>query len=366
MVKRCRCVCVCPPKNKGRSRNRGIPPHVTLTSLLGPSPFSPMGIESDFVQRVNPDLYELNNEYRARNEAGGCSRTGYPPDPSYPTDPRSDPLAYTPMYRGGQSEWLSIIDAWDSHGPLDAGNNASSPPVWYDWDGTVFPIYSPDTLTVAEKEQYRKDWYQFIFPNYPNDFIMRGLKQLYDSVQPFRDVSNPTVSEFELWNDKVLNLFRQMSGLPPATMSRELFIMNKWSKERKTTTMWDSEYPGTFDSAYGPCVGGTNLHCGSTFKPALQEEQAPYWNDYYYSYPCMPPHDLITLNQASEAITVWYNGNAFSAMSRNLRKLMEGAASGLEITGHAATFARRSLYGLNVGRAKWAGTLYNPPAGYSF
>jgi hypothetical protein len=39
--------------------------------------------------------------------------------------------------------------------------------------------------------------------------------------------------------------------------------------------MWDAEYPGTLGSAFGPCEGSGNSHCGATFIPDL-EDQAPY------------------------------------------------------------------------------------------
>lgn len=57
-----------------------------------------------------------------------------------------------------------------------------------------------------------------------------------------------------------------------------MFARALWGDERKFTTMWDAEYPGTLGSAYGPCVGSSNAHCGATFIPNL-EDQAPYLPD---------------------------------------------------------------------------------------
>lgn len=344
-------------------------------SLLGPNPFSPYGVAPSFVQIVAPSLYSRNEEDDL-DVGTGCRVTGFPQDSLYPSDPRSDCLALTPVYRNGQKRWFELIDKYPNHGPYsmsgpDANNGTNldpDNPVWHEWDGvTIFPAYSPDTLTVSEKEQYRSDWYRWLFPGYPNDYIIRGLKQLYDQYQPFADELEPTPSEIEKWNDQVLNHFRRLSGLPPAVMSQELFIMCTWSLERKTTTIWDTDYPGTNDSAYGPCQGGTNLHCGTTFKPNY-EDQKPYWNYYNCNYPCAPDPQEITLNQGTEAILVWYNGNAMTAMSRNLRKLFEGCANGAVISGHAGPYAGRPLYGLAVGRSKWAGSnpYPVPPVGYSF
>jgi hypothetical protein len=320
------------------------------------------------VQILAPDAYRRNEEHERALEGGGCKPTRYPDDPLYPPHADSDCLAMTPVYRNGQKRWFEIIDAYSNHGPFGPGNNASSPPVWHEWDGTtIFPAYSLNSLTPEEKIQYRKDWYKWVFPGFPNDFIIRGLKQLYDTVQPFQDESKPTVREFELWNDKVLNHFRYISGLPPAYMSQSLFIMCQWTFERKTTNIWDA-YGGTIDSAYGPCYlpPSGNLHCGTTFKP-VYVDQKPYNNEYYCNYPCGKDPPEVTLNQATEAITVWYNGNAFSAMSRNLRKLFEGSGTtGAVIGGHAGPYAGRSLYGLAVGRAKFAGSSFTPPSGYSY
>lgn len=132
---------------------------------------------------------------------------------------------------------------------------------------------------------------------------MRGLKQLYDATMPFVDEAHPTVREWELWNDKVLNHFRFLSGLPSCYPLQELYIMCAWTKERKTTNIWDSKYPGTFDSAYGPCLGGTNIHCGTTFKPSDVSDQYPYWNEVFVKYPKVVLPQPITLNQATEAVT---------------------------------------------------------------
>lgn len=367
--KKCRCLCRCPSGND-RKKSRVSPSvSVTLSSLLGPSPFSPFGVSPDFIQRLSPSFYALNEEYE-NNDSGGCQSTGYPPDLSYPSDPRSDCSALTPVYRGGQDQWFTIIDAYPTHGPQNSDNNMNPTYGWPEWDGsTIFPAYSSNTLSTTDKQQYRVDWYKFLFPNYPNDFILRGLKQLYDSVLPFADDTQPTVSEMERWNLAVINHFRHLSGLPPATYLQELMIMCRWSRERKATTLWDTKYPGTFDSTYGPCVGGSNIHCGSTFKPSDIEDQKPYWNDYFCRYPCLPPHDLITLTQGSEAVTVWYNGNAMTAMSRNLRKLFESivTSGGVNpIGGHQGPYALRQYVGLSKDRSKWTGDVFSPPSGFSF
>lgn len=365
------CCCCCPPDNGDEQTTETLRSLTSSVTPFGPSPISQRGVLPNLVQIVSPDLFMRNERHEESLESGrGCRTTGHLPDPLYPSDPDSVCNAMTPVFRNGQIRWLNIIRAHSDHSPTassPASSNNTTPPTFYTWDGTPFPVYSPTSLTTAQKQQYRKDWYKFIFPNFPNDFIIRGLKQLYDDKQPFANPAKPTVSEFESWNYEVLNLFRRMSGLPEATASQELVIMCQWTQERKTTNMWDAKYPGTFDSAYGRCLGGTNLHCGTTFKPSDIEDQKPYWNDYFCGFPCVKPHALSTLNQGTEAITVWYNGNASTAMSRNLRKQFEGAASGTNpSTGHSGPYLARPLVGLWVGRSKWAGSSFSPPSGFSY
>ena len=53
-----------------------------------------------------------------------------------------------------------------------------------------------------------------------------------------------------------------------------MFARALWGNQRKHTTAWDTKYPGKFDSAAGPCVGGRNSHCGAGFVPDAND-QAP-------------------------------------------------------------------------------------------
>lgn len=340
----------------------------TGTTRSGLGLVSRQGIVPNVVQILDPLGYARNEAYE-ESFGGGNHTRGYPEDPSYPSDSRSDPLAWTPMYRGNQNIVFDVqFDPYIYHG-VGSESASYTDGTWYEWDGvTTFPIWCPTSYTDAQKIQHRKDWYDFVFPGLSTgNFCIRGLKQLYEANNPFADPYNPTVREWELWNDKVLNHFRTLSGLSSAIPLQELYIMCAWSKERKTTDIWDTEYPGVLDSTYGPCLGGTNIHCGSTFKPTVLEEQSPYWNEFFVKYPSVVRPPLITLNAASEAVTVWYNGTAMTAFSRNLRKLFEGCGTnGDQIAGHAGPYAFRKNYGLAIGRSKWAGDYENPPTGYTY
>lgn len=330
--------------------------------------FSRDGIRPNAVQVLDPDLYSRNNDYEDSLEGGSkCIPTGYPPDPIYPSYPRMDPSAFHPIYRGGQNGVYDVLDQHTFHGV----NFNNTDGTYYDWDGTPFPIFMSSALTPTEQSDYRKAWFNFVFPGFDTgNFVMRGLKQLYETTMPFLNESAPTVREFEIWNDKVLNHFRVISGLESAIPLQEHFIQIQFSNERKRTTIWNS-YGGLSDSAYGPCPLptslSTNLHCGETFVPTLHTEQAPYWNSYYTGYPCveMPPY--IGPFTGTGAITVWYNGNAMTALSRNLRKLYDGSARlGNPIGGHGGPYAFRKYYGLTIGRSKWSGPLQSPPPGFTY
>jgi len=328
-----------------------------------------MGIRPDVVQIVDPISYAREELYEEELSGGGGGAVGLPEDPLYPSDARSDSLAWTPMYRGNQNPVFDVqFDPYTYHG-VGTESASYTDGTWYDWDGvTTFPIWVPISATEAEKSAHRQAWFDFLFPGYDTgNFCIRGLKQLYELHNPFQDPYHPTVREWELWNDKVLNHFRFLSGLDIAIPTQELYIQCAWTKERKTTSLWDTKYPGTLDSAYGPCLGGSNIHCGATFVPSDPLDQLPYWNEVFVKYPRVAIPDLITTASATEAVNVWYNGTAMTAFSRNLRKLYDGSARlGVQIGGHGGPYAFRKNYGLYIGRSKWAGDFTNPPSGYTY
>jgi len=343
-----RVICCCCPPN-GKSRRAPSPPPY----------FIPFGLGV-----LTPDeLFRLNDEYED-SLVGSSSARGYPPDPSYPSDSRSDSLALTPMYRGGQNELLAYMDKQSFHGV----NFNNTPGVYYPWDGTTFKTpFIVDTATEAEKLAHREDWYNWLFPQVDgSNYVIRGLKELYEDTLPFADENNPTVKEFEDWSLIVLNHFRTLMSLEPVNYDQRLFIQSALSDQRKNTGIWDA-YSGTLDSAYGPCIPGTNIHCGATFVPNTADQQ-PYWNDYYTGYPRVAPHaEIVPLSNTSEAIGVFWNGNAMTAMSRVIRNLVNGGNT----SGHAGPFLFRPTLGFSISgtggstiRSKWTGDLQEPPSGF--
>jgi hypothetical protein len=139
---------------------------------------------------------------------------------------------------------------------------------WPKWDGTV---YDPTKMTPAA-------FYAALFPNGDGDQLV-GLREVFYQYKPFADNSNPTKAEVDEWHRIAINHLRSLVGYTSANLQvkpdHTLFIRALWGDERNFTHLWD-KYPGVADSAYGPCVAGTNPHCGATFFPSDPADQAPY------------------------------------------------------------------------------------------
>jgi hypothetical protein len=355
--------CCCCPTDCDNNEDNNNPLSLLPRSGIGPQQYPFLAF---------PLSYET--ELRSQRLRNSSSRTlSRPPDlPAnwpYPA-PRAHNCPYTPSYNP-TSIWGHdpIQDAMDNHkdtygggvthGLASMATLTGTIPTFYDWDGvTTFPIWFPTSYTPTQASDHRKAWYDWIYPKVNGrNYGIRGIKQLYEHYQPFVDEQFPTIAEYEFWSGVVLNHFRFLSGLDPVELNRDLFLQVTWASERKTTTYWDTLYPGTLDSANGPCVGGTSIHCGATFVPSYSD-RTPY-------YTCVPQTDLTTMSQA-EAILTSYNGTAIIQMSRNLNQYFRDAESGIKISGHSATFAFRSKVGFGLARSKWAGTYTTPPPGYTF
>lgn len=139
---------------------------------------------------------------------------------------------------------------------------------WPKWDGTV---YDPTKMTPAA-------FYAALFPNGDGDQLV-GLREVFYQYKPFADNRNPTKAEVDEWHRIAINHLRSLVGYTSANLQvkpdHALFVRALWGDERKYTLLWD-KYPGVADSAYGPCVAGTNPHCGATFFPSDPADQAPY------------------------------------------------------------------------------------------
>jgi len=175
------------------------------------------------------------------------------------------------QYTPNQANWDTFASK-----PIEGGNTAHDPDGvgWIsaddwaaaEWDGT---IYNPSKMTKDE----------FVAAICPSVDRVRGIREVFYKHKPFKDNNNPTKAEVDEWHRIAINHVRALIGYtsPDRQVQKDhcMFARALWGDERKFTTMWDAEYPGTVGSAEGPCQGSSNAHCGASFIPAL-DDQAPY------------------------------------------------------------------------------------------
>ena len=162
-----------------------------------------------------------------------------------------------------------------------------SPDRWAaaEWDGKP--------LDVVNQTLDKKTICDFIRPS-GNPHVMRGLREVFYRVNPFKDVKNPTPGEIQAWEIEVIKHFRNLLGITvPVFPDSRLYLESRWADERKYTTAWDIKYPatGAVGGPRGPCTDSTGKavdtargHCGASFFPNETDRmryisQAPYMND---------------------------------------------------------------------------------------
>lgn len=221
---------------------------------------------------------------------------------------------------------------------------------WPTWDGTT--TINPCTSTKSQIVEW-------VWPASFSGWRMRGLHQEFYSDPPFANNLAPTVVEIENWHIRVIALYRRLLGITlTINPSRELYYRAHWNDERKWGTFWDSSYPGTLGSAYGPCVGMTpdNPHCGATFLPNCPAQE-PYLRS---GDPC-----VVDTGAGAEGIFGGeYDWPWAIKLSRVLRNIVEAEG----ITGHGGPFVSRPNVGMSffcdganfTVRIKWNGTQVNP------
>jgi len=260
------------------------------------------------------------------------------------------------QYTPDQANW----DTFNSK-PFEGGVNISHDPDgvgWLSseswekakWDGT---IYDPTTMTKDE----------FADCLCPTGDQIRGIREVFYEKNPFADNRNPTKAEVDEWHRIAINHIRALVGY--TSDDRQvikdfcLFARALWGDQRKYTTMWDSQYPGTLGSAYGPCQGSGNAHCGATFIPDA-EDQIPYLPENY---------ELCTATAGAEGI--------FSSAKSNIPwsiKFSRAFCAALRQEGfwggHVSPWFHREKFGFSfwdadpknnnsnaILRAKWSGKL---------
>ena len=222
---------------------------------------------------------------------------------------------------------------------------------WVPWDGVT--TYNPCTLTTAQLMAG-------ILPPPSGINGMRGLRELFYSVNPFADNQNPTVAEIENWNIEVIRHFRRLLGFNqtthPVSNDKCTYLKAAWAEERFRTDYWSTAYPGTLDRAVGPCTlpNSSNPHCGALFIPSAAAEQAPYL--------CPQSMALCSATGGAEGIA---NHNADTPWSIKMARII-GMYLGTDgIGGHTGPFVGRPKFGsawyMNGAgvtvRTKWGGRL---------
>ena len=184
----------------------------------------------------------------------------------------ADTVSQLARYTPEQAKWDTFATK-----PFESGTNTSHDPDgvgWISaedwesaaWDGTV---YNPSQMS-------RDELVAAICPSVDR---VRGIREVFYRHQPFADNANPTKAEVDEWHRIAINHVRALIGYTSEDRQVKkdhcMFARALWGDERKFTTQWDADYPGTEGSAAGPCQGGGNAHCGASFIPDLVD-QAPY------------------------------------------------------------------------------------------
>ena len=168
---------------------------------------------------------------------------------------------------------------------------------------------------------------------------MKGLKQHYEAIKPFCDPANPTVAEVDNWHLEVIKHFRNLLGVTtPIQLDARLMLESAWAEERYWLQFFWASYTGTNGSAYGPCVGTTNQHCGASFIPSIVDQQP-----YYTQYPDITP----TMTQSSRAEGIG-NQNTNLPWMLKLVGVLQNWVCSEGLVGHTGPFVTREKVGMSI------------------
>lgn len=167
---------------------------------------------------------------------------------------------------------------------------------------------------------------------------MKGLKQKYEAFKPFCDPTRPTIAEIDNWHLEVIKHFRSLLGVTtPIELDPRLFLEVTWAEERYNSRYWDTEYPGTNGTAYGPCASTTNSHCGASFIPSIEDQQPYYTNQ----FPTLTP----MMTQTSRAEAVGGQNTDLPWMLKFVGALQNWVCSE-GLVGHTGPFVTRTKVGM--------------------
>lgn len=234
-----------------------------------------------------------------------------------------------------------------------------------------------DCVPIDHCKFTRAETIKWMFPD-PN--TMRGLRERFYQVNPFKDVRNPTVEEIDSWNVEVINHFRRLMGFANMVKpSRALFLRTQWGNEAyaiqrfvKTRT-YEKEDKTIVTERYvdskGVCpFGQTNSHCDAEYLPACGLLDTPGTQPgqshpaYRYTDEDEPRCLKKAGNQSEGIITV----NADLPWSIKLSRVILSFISSDGFCFHTGPFLKREFVGMawlfvpnakpaNILRIKWAG-----------
>jgi hypothetical protein len=284
----------------------------------------------------------------------GATRTTWTAIREYLNSNCNAGLSTLEQYTPNQADWSTFAAK-----PIAGGNMAHDPdsvswitPAQWDaakWDGTV---YNPSRMTKAA----------FASAICPSGDRVRGIREVFYRHKPFADNRNPTKAEVDEWHRIAINHVRALVGYTSQDRLVKkdycMFARAQWGDERKFTTKWDAKYPGTTGSAYGPCQGSTNGHCGSLFVPS-PADQAPYLPEGHAS--CGTPGGAEGVFSAPKSNIPW-------SIKWSRAFCQTVSAEGFW-GGHTGPWFHRELFGFSfwdgepsnngsnaILRAKWTGT----------
>ena len=211
----------------------------------------------------------------------------------------------------------------------------------------------------------------------PSGDIIRGIREVFYETNPFVDNRNPTRAEVNKWHRIAINHVRKLVGYTSEDRQVKedvcMFARSLWGQERKFTRIWDSKYPGTLGTAYGPCLNPedpndpnydpnytlSNSHCGATFIPDTAD-QAPYLPE---------GHPACTKTPGAEGISSAPKSNIPWSIKWS-RAICHFIGSEGFWGGHVGPFFHREKFGFSfwdndpangnnnaILRGKWTGTL---------
>lgn len=300
---------------------------------FGQQPFKPPPI---------PNRERFNNDYEDDTEQWFSKPSNQPTEGPIQTIPNFTKVPGMPT----SAEFTQYQT--DLGTSTQGGHDPDTPP-WLDWTGTEWDGQPIPGDLYSKTKQELCTWIRPTGKLYE----IKGLREKFYEVNPFADNQNPTLAEVEAWNIEVINHIRDLLGIPNRIKAdSRLSLEARWADERYFSEYWDTEYPGTLGSAYGPCVAQPtpiNTHCGASFVPSVEAERMEYINaDPYFKnytkYPELQGYETWGSGRASQAESV-KAVNTNVPWSVKFASMMAGFICGEGLTGHPGSFLFRDRIG---------------------